>query len=246
MCTREMTLGEEIISLVQKGIEIPTVERMYRKYLEISSEVENERICEEYCKADIQSCKELINRIFGISNTSTIMNDIEVGDRITIALDGFGEFTATAHKVIGNDIMFIFDDYVTKRPMNANGTNNGGFEKSDLKRWLDTELLKAFPIGIRSRIKNLTVPSIGELTGWEDEWDKNHFEPDGDEQLTLMKKRRNRVAYFDNEPAWGWLRNAMLHEFSSASFADVNGNGITNYDGASGSYGVRPEFWLVK
>lgn len=246
MCTREMTLGEEIISLVQKGIEIPTVERMYRKYLEISSEVENERICEEYCKADIQSCKELINKIFGISNTSIVMDDIEVGDQITIALDGFGEFTATAHKVIGNDVMFIFDDYVAKRPMNANRTNNGGFEKSDLKRWLDTELLKAFPIGIRSRIKNLTIPSIGELTGWEDEWDKKHFEPDGDEQLPLMKKRRNRVAYFDNEPAWGWLRNATVNGFSSVYFACVSTYGYAAYGGASNSRGVRPEFWLVK
>ena len=33
MCTREMTLGEEIINLAGKGIDIPTVERMYRKYI---------------------------------------------------------------------------------------------------------------------------------------------------------------------------------------------------------------------
>ena len=30
MCTRETTLGEEIISLTEKGVDIPTVERMYR------------------------------------------------------------------------------------------------------------------------------------------------------------------------------------------------------------------------
>lgn len=33
MCVREMTLGEEIISLAGKGVDIPTVERMYRKYI---------------------------------------------------------------------------------------------------------------------------------------------------------------------------------------------------------------------
>ena len=32
MCTREMTLGEEIINLTKRGIDVPTVERMYRKY----------------------------------------------------------------------------------------------------------------------------------------------------------------------------------------------------------------------
>lgn len=37
MCTREMTLGEEIISLTGKGVDIPTVERMYRKYIAIIS-----------------------------------------------------------------------------------------------------------------------------------------------------------------------------------------------------------------
>ena len=37
MCTREMTLGEEIISLTEKGVDIPTVERMYRKYINLSA-----------------------------------------------------------------------------------------------------------------------------------------------------------------------------------------------------------------
>ena len=35
MCKREMTLGEEIIGLSTRGIDTPTVERMYRKYLEM-------------------------------------------------------------------------------------------------------------------------------------------------------------------------------------------------------------------
>lgn len=38
MCKREMTLGEEIIGLSAMGIDIPTVERMYRKYIEITAE----------------------------------------------------------------------------------------------------------------------------------------------------------------------------------------------------------------
>ena len=35
MCTREMTLGEEIINLTKRGIDVPTVERMYRKYIDL-------------------------------------------------------------------------------------------------------------------------------------------------------------------------------------------------------------------
>ena len=76
--------------------------------------------------------------------------------------------------------------------------------------------------------------------------DKEHIEPDGDEQLPLMKQRRNRVAYYNNECSSGWLRNAMKKEFSSAAFAAVYGSGNTDSYGASVSLGVRPEFWLVR
>ena len=61
-----------------------------------------------------------------------------------------------------------------------------------------------------------------------------------------MKKRRNRVAYFNNECEWGWLRNAMKKEYSSALFAYVNCNGDAGCNDASGSRGVRPAFRVVK
>ena len=84
------------------------------------------------------------------------------------------------------------------------------------------------------------------MFGWDDEWDRNHFEADNDKQLPLMKQRRNRVAYYNNECEFGWLRNATKKEFSSAGFARVTGDGYAAYDGASYSDGVRPEIWLVK
>ena len=61
-----------------------------------------------------------------------------------------------------------------------------------------------------------------------------------------MKQIRNRVAYYKNDCEFGWLRNATKKEFSSAAFARVNNYGDAGYGGASGSNGVRPEFWLVR
>ena len=61
-----------------------------------------------------------------------------------------------------------------------------------------------------------------------------------------MKQRRNRVAYYNNDCACGWLRNATKKEFSSAGFALVGSVGGTTCGGASFSRGVRPEFWLVR
>lgn len=215
------------------------------------------RLEESAKKNNIKELTEKYNPVFELysvalrelakaSNIDMGVTDIKIGDQLTVALDGFGEFTATVHKVTDEGIMYIFDDCITRRPMNENGSNEGGFEKSDLKKWMDTKLLNAFPASIRDRVKNLTLPSVGEITGWEDEWDREHFEPDNDEQLPLMKKCRNRVPYLDNEPVWGWLRNATKKEFSSAYFAYVYFSGSPGSYGASGSFGVRPAFWLVK
>ena len=84
------------------------------------------------------------------------------------------------------------------------------------------------------------------MFGWDDEWNRNYFEADNDKQLPLMKQRRNRVAYYNNECECGWLRNATKKEFSAACFASVNNIGDAYGSSASNSYGVRPEIWLVK
>ena len=172
--------------------------------------------------------------------------NIQVGDQIVIPLAELGEFTATAHKVTDEGVMFIFDNYITFRPMNNRSINKGGFEKSDLKKWMDTVLLMAFPEELRDKIYGLTLPTVGQIVGHEDEWDNKNLEPDSDEQLPLMKECKNRIACFEDGLTWGWLRNATKEEFSSAHFALVNGRGYTNYSNASFSRGVRPEFWLVK
>lgn len=172
--------------------------------------------------------------------------NIQVGDQIVIPLAELGEFTATAHKVTDEGVMFIFDNYITCRPMNNRSTNKGGFEKSDLKKWMDTVLLMAFPEELRDKIYGLTLPTVGQIVGHEDEWDNKNLESDSDEQLPLMKECKNRIACFEDQLTWGWLRNATKEEFSSAFFARVNAYGYTDYYVASYSCGVRPEFWLVK
>lgn len=172
--------------------------------------------------------------------------NIQVGDQIVIPLAELGEFTATAHKVTDEGVMFIFDNYITCRPMNNRSTNKGGFEKSDLKKWMDTVLLMAFPEELRDKIYGLTLPTVGQIVGHEDEWDNKNLESDSDEQLPLMKECKNRIACFEDQLTWGWLRNATKEEFSSAYFAVVDFYGHPGCSGASSSGGVRPEFWLVK
>lgn len=172
--------------------------------------------------------------------------EIQVGDRICIPLTEFGEFTATAHRITDAGVLFIFDKYVTSRAMNAKNINKGGYEKSDLKKWIDTELFVAFPDWLRERISDLTIPTVGQFFGHEDEWYNEYFEPDTDEQLPLMRDRKNRIAFLHGDWEWGWLRNATKKEYSAAFFALVNYGGYADGTYASASLGVRPEFLLVR
>lgn len=175
------------------------------------------------------------------------VNNFEVGDQITVKISEYGKFTATAHEITDKGTLLIFDDCVCKRRMNETNTNNGGFEKSELCGWMNTEFLCAFPDEIRSWMvadendNYLTVPTYGQIFGkdWDDEWDQKNIEIDQREQLPLMEKRKNRIADLNGE--WCWLQNKLR---SSSCFAGVCDDGYAGYSDASTSGGVRPAFLI--
>ncbi len=188
----------------------------------------------------------MLNVIRKVSTGYVDEDAIRVGQQIRIPLDGFGTFTATAEEVTDSTILFIFDDIVSRKPMNETNTNTGGFKGSQLYKWLQDVLLPAFPDYLRERISELTIPTIGQVSGWIDAWDKEHFESDDDQQLPLMKDRKHRIASFEGDFAWYWLQNASKKDWSSALFAFVYGDGGTTFTYASAFGGVRPAFLLVK
>ncbi len=171
------------------------------------------------------------------------VTEIRVGDQIVVPLEGFGEFTTTAQKITEKGVLFMFDDCVAKHQMNDDCTNKGGYAKSNMKKWIDTVLLSAFPEELRGRIQDLTLPTYGMMFG-HDGWYKRAIEPDGDEQLPLMAKRKNRVADFNNDYEWYWLQNATKQDCSAAFFAYACGYGTAACTASSTSGGVRPVFWL--
>lgn len=188
----------------------------------------------------------MLNVIRKVSTGYIDEDTIQVGYQIQIPLDGFGTFTATAEEVTDGTILFIFDDIVSRKPMNVANTNAGGLKGSQLYKWLQDVLLPAFPDYLRERILELTIPTIGQVFGWSDAWDKKHFVSDDDQQLPLMKNRKHRMASFEGDIAWYWLQNASCEGWSSASFAGVYDGGNAYYAYASNSDGIRPAFCLVK
>ena len=164
-----------------------------------------------------------------------------VGDQISV-----GDFTATCQEVYEDSALFLFDEYVTTKAMNKKNTNEGGYEASDLRKYLQSdEALDIFPEGLKPRLLTfengdlLRIPTHEEIFGEED---AEYFEDIPGKQWELMKQRKNRVAYFKNEWEWGWLQNRRNN--SAAYFALVTNHGLCNYNFASLAFGVRPAFLI--
>lgn len=76
--------------------------------------------------------------------------EVKIGDQIMIELDGAilnrpeGKgctIAATAQQITEDGVVFMFDECVTERQMNSEDTNEGGYESSELKTWLETEFI---------------------------------------------------------------------------------------------------------
>lgn len=171
-------------------------------------------------------------------------DNIKVGDQIQVSLGDLGTFTATAQMVNGTRALFLFDDYVAKRQMDENGSNEGGYENSDLKKWIDNDLFGLFPEFLKNHISGLSIPTVGEIFGLDEEWAIECLEIDADEQLPLMKQRVNRIAYYNDCCYCGWLRNTAKKKIHGSRFAIIDSHGNSFYEHESFTYGVRPEFWL--
>lgn len=167
----------------------------------------------------------------------------EVGDVISVTLNGFGTFTATAQKITTDGTIFMFDNCVARHRMNECWTNEGGYYASEMDKWIDTELFEALPEELKSSVEWMAVPTYGQIFG-HDKFHDKYLIKDEDEQFPLMKDRKNRIANFNNEPSWYWLRNATNEKTSSEDFAYVHDYGYAGCYHASYEIGVRPVFLL--
>ena len=183
----------------------------------------------------------------------------ELGDIIKFKLADGQKIKAMAVRQDENGTLFVTVDCLKDcYPMFNNPGAMGSMEicyfNSDLRHYLNKEVLKLFPEEIRSRMNVmpvgnneydlLRIPTEREIFG-ENPYSKE--ERKEVKRFKGMKKRRNRIAFRateDNKEAWEWywLQNKVKDE--AADFAIVDGSGFANYGGASGSFGVRPVFLL--
>lgn len=172
-----------------------------------------------------------------------------IGDRISVELAGFGTFSATAQRVLPEGTLFLFDKCICEMPMNELPTSAGGYERTPLAAFLRSQVLDAFPAELRPRVRELTLPTYGQIFGHDEGYDE-YYMPDQDQQFPLMAELRSRIScvFFDGADSicWYWLQNAVLEEISPSLFAHTDRQGRPGAGRSSATRGVRPLFLLAR
>ena len=168
----------------------------------------------------------------------------QIGDIIRFTLRTGEEVEAQCQRVDPEGATFCLTHCLEEgQPMNEENTNKGGWDESDLRKYLNTKILDSFPESIKSKMKPiykddlLTLPAVEDIFG---EWDFDRWEPKGgaEPNWPLMKHRQYRA-----KGNWWWERSARYD--SATAFCYVNTNGYASSSFASFSLGLAPAFLIA-
>ena len=172
----------------------------------------------------------------------------ELGDEIRFKLTTGEKVRAKAVQKCEKGTLFITKDCVGKQmPMYKEVLNEHlDYAHSDLRKYLNNELLSLFPEKIRNRIvptitsDYLRIPTEKQIFG------KSVYaiEESFTKRFHGMKHRRNRIAFGHTDSKDGWWWYWLENNVSYADFAEVDYNGNANYGSAPRSAGVRLVFEL--
>ena len=168
------------------------------------------------------------------------------GDIISFELTDGEKVRARAVKREKNGMLFCMVDCLKQEEqMNSRDTNEGGYEGSELRKKLNSDILDRFPAEIRDRMKPmengdlLRIPTEREIFG-----ENKYGDSDNAEQWPCMKQDRNRIALlgYNGRTESYWLQN--INRDCASYFCRVYYYGREVAYDASLSFGVRPVFLL--
>ena len=173
----------------------------------------------------------------------TEANTLQVGDVIVLN----NGYTATCQQITEAGALMLLDQYVAEKPINKERTNRGGWQSSDLRKFLIDNIDIFIPEDLFDRLgtfvngDNVRIPMLGEMVDKVPDW----AEYQDAEQWPLMKDRRNRIA-FHKDGRWDWCWCMDRNTDSATTFCIVDYYGDADLDSASTSTGVRPAFLIIQ
>jgi len=169
------------------------------------------------------------------------VDELKCGDRFSVTVNST-EYRAVVIDEMPDGVLCLFDDCL-KDAVQMNSSNNtiGGYEESDLRKYLKSLDFNIDYTTDYSLVPNengdiLFLLTMEQVFGLNENW----YEIGG--RIEWMKDIRHSIASRDDKPEWWWLRDVV----SGIYFAGVNCYGGVGGSRASNSYGVRPAFMLKK
>lgn len=166
---------------------------------------------------------------------------IKEGDELEIKMDDGTVFWATAIAKQDEKMLFVFNECVSKQAVNIEGGTEGGYLKSDIRRYLNEYFFEHLPEELKTMLApnedgdELWLLSLKEVDGCDEHWDACEG------QLDYFKSEKNRVAEYEGETWPYWLRDVV----SASAFASVYLSGhCLIYAASNTSIGVRPAFMI--
>lgn len=175
----------------------------------------------------------------------------KVGDQIHVGK----HYTATCQKVGKNGAIFMFDQYLDEtHVMNRRETNKGGYEASDLRKFLKEfvgnpifDEIREVMVPFKKTGDLLRIPTAEEIFGPE-VFEEVFLPATADQvairkQWPLMKDRRNRLAFRgeNQDKECGLLQNKCGDSY----FTVINYYGDWDYYNSYVLMGVRVVFRLA-
>ena len=182
-----------------------------------------------------------------ISNTARI----ELGDIAPFAFADGTSAEAMAVRETPEGMLYVMVDCIGKHPMfnDPDKAEILDYEHSDLRKWLNEDVIERFPKEIRERMVGMRVGENSDLLRIPTEkeiFGGNRYGNSEDisvKRFYGMEDGRNRIAFYNGAPYWYWLQNRKALD-TAIIFARVANYGYECSNRASASNVVRPVFEL--
>ena len=194
-----------------------------------------------------------------LSEAGKLGEVLKSGDNIPVTLKNGEKVSFDIGRDESGKIYFIMHNCLKERkPMNGDWTNKGGWEESEIRRYLNEEVIELLPDELKKVIKPTKIVQVwdGKRRETEDKLfllsrtqvfgkyeNYEAIEP-SDSQIDIFENQRERVKECEEveEVYCWWLRSPVSS--TSGIFCYVFTDGTVYGNTASNSYGVAPAFCI--
>ena len=182
----------------------------------------------------------ILRNIFPFDNVQTW----DIGDIIQFNLTDGESIEAQCQKIEDGKAIFWVTHCLEKPHIMETDSGVSKWEETELRIYLNTEVLDRFPQEIRKKMipiykdDLLTIPSMEDIFG---DWDYDRWKPKADALNNRNWKLMENKQYRSNG-AWYWLRSSCYYSSYGYYWCYVSASGGASVDDGGDASGLAPAF----